>query len=157
MLPPLHLFLLIVQGIQGEHSGKPGKYSKHNVTHKYQRNLTMTLKHNRLIFLTLLFWKSGSIILNLCWTRNISGPERGSNGGMEKNTEWEAYSSPNIKIKKSRWVGHVVCTRKMRNTCKISVGKADKRDHLGDLGIDRIILKWNLWKQVWGYELDSTG
>jgi hypothetical protein len=39
----------------------------------------------------------------------------------------------------------------MRNTCRILVGKHERKDHLGDLGVEgRIILKFILNK--WGMD-----
>jgi hypothetical protein len=44
-----------------------------------------------------------------------------------------------------KWMGHVACMTRIRNTYRILAENLKERDHLGDISIDRrIILKWNL-------------
>jgi hypothetical protein len=46
-----------------------------------------------------------------------------------------------------RWVGHVVRIGKMRNACSILVGNLKVRDHMQNLGVELIVVKWGgkLW------------
>jgi hypothetical protein len=52
-------------------------------------------------------------------------------------------------MSKSRitWPGHVVCTGKQEMLAEFCSEDPKGRDHLGDLGIDEIMLKWILDKQ----------
>jgi hypothetical protein len=60
------------------------------------------------------------------------------------------YTTPNIrviKLRRMRWVGHVVCMGEMRNAYNILVENLKGRDRLKELGIvERIILECILWK-----------
>jgi hypothetical protein len=59
----------------------------------------------------------------------------------------DLYCSPNIfrviKSRIMRWAGHVASMDDRKGVLKVLVGKLEKRDRLGDPGIDgRIILRW---------------
>jgi len=83
--------------------------------------------------------------------RRIFGPRR-----EEVKGEWrrlhneglnDLYSSPNIvrviKSRRTRWTGHVAHMGEERGAYRVLVGKAEGRNHWGDLVIDgRIILIW---------------
>jgi hypothetical protein len=46
-----------------------------------------------------------------------------------------------MKSRTVRWVLHVACMEEMRNVYKIVIKEHEGEGHLGDLGINRIILK----------------
>jgi hypothetical protein len=47
-----------------------------------------------------------------------------------------------------KWAGHVAIMRKMRNECKLLVGKPEGKNHSKDLSVDgKIILEWISGKQ----------
>jgi len=57
------------------------------------------------------------------------------------------YSSPNIvrviKSRRMRWVGHVACMGEERGVYRVLLGKPERKNHWGDLGVDGwIILEW---------------
>jgi hypothetical protein len=61
------------------------------------------------------------------------------------------YSSRNVittyKSRQMACVNDAVCMREIRNTCKISVRKPEKKSSLGDLGLGvKLFLKWILKK-----------
>jgi hypothetical protein len=63
----------------------------------------------------------------------------------------DLYSLPNIvwvvKSRTMRWAGHVARMGKGRGVNRVLVGKAEERDHSGDLDVDgRIILRWTFRK-----------
>jgi hypothetical protein len=81
----------------------------------------------------------------------IFGPKRD-----EVTGEWiklyneelnDLYSSPSvvrvIKSRRMRWAGHVARMGERRGVCGVLVGKSERKNHLGDSGLDgRMILKW---------------
>jgi hypothetical protein len=61
----------------------------------------------------------------------------------------DLYSSPNIvrviKLRRMRWVGHVVCLEERRAVYSVLVGKPERKRPVGRPGIDgRIILTHSL-------------
>ena len=59
----------------------------------------------------------------------------------------DLYCSRNIlrviKSRRMRWVGHVACLGEGRDVYRILVGKLEGKNHLGDPGVDgMIILRW---------------
>jgi hypothetical protein len=47
-----------------------------------------------------------------------------------------------IKSRRIRWAGHVACLEERRGAYRILVGKPEGQNHLEDISVDRIILKW---------------
>jgi hypothetical protein len=77
--------------------------------------------------------------------RRIFGPKRGEvTGGwriLHSEELHNLYSSPDIRVMKSRrtrWVGHVVRMRKMRNACSVLVRRREGKNHSEDLGVDGV-------------------
>lgn len=103
-------------------------------------------------------------LLPLLWVRNlISHPTRRQSWeqGAEQNTwnqdeevtgEWKilhnknlhlvSYAIVTIESKKIKRAAYVAPLGEIRNAHNIVVGNPEEKDHLGDSGIDSIILKW---------------
>jgi hypothetical protein len=84
----------------------------------------------------------------------IFEPKEKVAGGWIRLEEEELHnlhaSSNTIRMIKSRLmrlVGHVTRMRDITNTYKLSSENLKRRDHSDDLGVDRIILEWNLGKE----------
>jgi hypothetical protein len=95
------------------------------------------------------------IILENVVLRGLFGPKRdGVTGEWRKlhNEElYDLYCSPNIvrmiKSRIMRWEEHVENMGATRGVYRDLVGKLEERDHVGDPGIDGIIiLKWIFMK-----------
>ena len=98
--------------------------------------------------------------------RGIFGPKRD-----EVTGEWrklhngelnDMYCPPNIfRVIKSRiirWPWHVACMGDKKGVYRVLMGKPEKRDHLGDPGVDdRILLRWIIRKWDVGYGLERAG
>ena len=93
--------------------------------------------------------------------RRIFEPKKEDVRGEWRKLNYEElnylYCSPNIlrviKSRRMRWAGHVVRMEECRGLYRVLVGKTEKREHLGDTGVDgRIILRWlfGTWDvEVW--------
>jgi hypothetical protein len=68
-------------------------------------------------------------------------------GGLKKLHEEELHdmcSSPNIRM---RWVGQVARTGDMTDAYKMLIGKSEGKNHLGNQGIDGIIILTRILKK----------
>jgi hypothetical protein len=91
--------------------------------------------------------------------RGIFGPTRDEVTGewrkLHSGELYNLHSSPNIirqiESRSLRWVGHVARMGEGRNVYRVLVGKPERKDHLGDQGIDgRMGSKWTLVRLVGG-------
>jgi len=90
--------------------------------------------------------------------RRIFGPRRDEVTGecrtLHNDELNDLYFSPNIvrviKSRRMRWVGHVACMGEERGLYRVLVGKAERANHWGDLGVDgwiilgRISRRWDV-------------
>jgi hypothetical protein len=70
--------------------------------------------------------------------------ERELIGGWRKEELHNLYSSPNIfrviKSQRMGYAGNVVYMAETKDECKIFVGNPKRTNHLGEIGMDRMIL-----------------
>ena len=75
---------------------------------------------------------------------------------MHKEELNDLYSSPNIvwviKSRRMRWAGHVARMGEERGLYRVLLGKPERRNQWGDLGVNGCILRWIF--RMWVYGLD---
>ena len=91
--------------------------------------------------------------------RRIFGPRKDKIMGEWRRLHNEElndlYSSPNIvrviKSRRMRWAGHVARMGEERGVYRVLLGKPERRNHWGDLGIDGWIILGHLQEVGCGY------